>query len=135
MRLTVVVSTLFSFALLVACATPSRPLITTPGADVSAAKHNAEGIEHYNMGHWDVAKKHFEAAIKSDPKAAEPQYNLALTLHELGVHSQATDYFKKAAELAPGNTAITESSAYRSHTRPVSGFDGGRGYGMSGYGY
>ena len=52
-------------ALLGAGATSGPPLATPPGADPGAAKHNAEGIEHYNLGHWDVAKEHFEAAVKA----------------------------------------------------------------------
>ena len=119
-------------ALLGACATASLPLAATAGADPGAAKHNAEGIEHYNLGHWDIAKTHFEAAIKSDPKLAEAHYNLALTLDKLGAHADATGHFKKAVELAPGNTLITDSGAYRSHVHPRRDYD--RGYGYGGYG-
>jgi Tfp pilus assembly protein PilF len=126
---------LVTSVLLGACATSGPPLVTPPGADPGAAKHNAEGIEHYNLGHWDVAKEHFEAAVKADPKLAEAHYNLALAFHKLGAHAEATAHFKKAAELAPSNTAITDSSAYRSHVRTSSDYGGGYGGygGMSGY--
>jgi len=99
-------------------------------ADPAAAKHNAEGIEHYNLGHWDVARGHFEAAIKADPKLAEPHYNLALALHRLGAHGEATTHLRKAAELAPGDRAITGSSAYRYHVAPPPSAGGGYGGGM-----
>ena len=91
-------------------------------------------IEHYNLGHWDVAKEHFEAAVKADPKLAEAHYNLALAFHKLGAHAEATAHFKEAAELAPSNTAITDSSAYWSHVRSSRDYGGYGGYGGM-YGY
>lgn len=125
---------------LFACATTSPPLSVSTGADPAAAKHNAEGIEHYAMGHWDEAKKHFEAAAKSDPKSAEAHYNIALTLDKLDDHAKARGYFKRAAELAPGNAAITQSDAYQIHVNPskeaVTGYGLGSGTAASGkFGY
>jgi len=114
----ILVALLVSITSLWACATASLPLATSAGVDPAAAKHNAEGIEQYTMGHWDGAKTHFEAAIRVDPGLAEAHYNLALTLDKLGAHAEATDHFKKAGELAPGYSAITNSSAYRSHVGP-----------------
>lgn len=122
-------SILMMSVLLAACATPSMPLATTAGTDPEAAKHNAEGIDHYNQGHWGIAKTHFEAAIKADPKAAEAHYNMALTLDKLGSHAEATDHFKNAAELAPGNSEITGSLAYKNHVRSNEGYDRPSGYG------
>ena len=134
MRLLAVLTVLSVSAFLTACATTSPPLATMSSADPAAAKHNAEGIEHYNLGHWDVARGHFEAAIKADPKLAEPHYNLALALHKMGAHGEATPHFQKAAELAPGDRAITGSSAYRYHMAPPPTAGGGYGYG-GGMGY
>ncbi len=73
--------------------------------------------------------------MKADPKLAEARFNLALAFHKLGAHAEATAHFKKAAELAPSNTAITDSSAYRSHVRTSGDYGGGYGGygGMSGY--
>lgn len=127
---------LLSAAVLVwACAGgPSLPLPTGSGADPTVAQHNAEGMEHYEMGHWKEAKGHFEAAIQADPKSAEPHYNLALTLDKMGAHAEATAHFKQAAELAPGNRAIAQSRAYRSHVMAPSGQKsrGDEGYGVMG---
>jgi len=82
----------------------------------NAAQHNSEGIAHYEMGHLPVARDHFASAIEVDPNLAESHFNLALTLAKLDLHSEATTHFEKAAELAPGNSAITQSSAYKDHT-------------------
>ena len=81
----------------------------------SAEQHNAAGIKHYKMGHWDVAKGHFEEAVEANPKLPEPHYNLALAFHQLGSHEEATKHFKHAAELAPNNPLITNSRVYKSH--------------------
>ena len=105
----------FSLAVLQsACATTNVPLATTPGSNATAAQHNSDGIAHYDMGHWSVARDHFASAIEADPNLAESHFNLALALDKLDLHYEATTHFKKAAELAPGNRAITktQSSAY-----------------------
>ena len=101
--------------LLGACAATSHPLSVPLGADSEAVTHNREGIEYYQQGQWEKAKEHFEDAIMVDSALAEPHYNLALTLDQLGSHTAATMHFKQAAALAPTNTAITESRAYTSH--------------------
>ena len=126
----ILVALLVTAAFLAACATASPPLATSAGVDPAAATHNAEGIVEYNIGHWDVAKTHFEAAINTDPGLAEAHYNLALALDKLGAHAEATAHFKKAGELAPGYSAITNSSAYRSHVGPPKrDYGGSSGYG------
>ncbi len=117
-----------------ACADTSVPLATTPGSNATAAKHNSEGIAQYEMGHWSVARDHFASAIEADPNLAESHFNLALTLHKLVLHSEATTHFKKAAELAPNNSVITQSRVYRTHTAsPLSFFEAGE-YWTGGYG-
>jgi Tfp pilus assembly protein PilF len=98
-----------------ACATTSLPLGTPINADAEAAIHNDEGIQFYRQGQWEAAKEHFEDAILAGPDLAEPHYNLALTLDQLGSHARATSHFKEAAALGPTNTAITKSRAYTSH--------------------
>ena len=105
-------------ALLSACATPSLPLVTGLEVSPSASQQNTDGITRYQMGHWEVAQQHFEAAIEEEPELAEPHYNLALALHQLGAHAEATTHLKQAAKLAPKNPAITGSTFYRSHVYP-----------------
>ena len=113
-----------------ACAVTPAPLSVPADSNATAAQHNSEGITSYKMGHWSVARDHFLSAIESDPNLAESHFNLALALDKLDLRSEATAHFKQAAELAPANSAIVESSAYRSHTAPPSPSN----YGPSSYG-
>jgi Tfp pilus assembly protein PilF len=85
-------------------------------AGSKAETHNKEGIERYNQGHWDVAKKHFEAAAKEDPKSGEAHYNLALSLDKLGDHKAATEHFKEAHHLGMNNPDIQNSEILKKHT-------------------
>ena len=97
------------------CATPSGPLAVLPMTSPDAARHNLEGIQQYHAGKWQAAKSRFESAIQANPGLAEAHFNLALTLHQLGDHREATVHFKRASELAPGNKEIVGSSVYRNH--------------------
>lgn len=67
-----------------ACATTDSPELTGQGVSAAALQHNQEGMKHYKVGHWEIAKQHFEAASKADPDLAEPHYNLGLALHKMG---------------------------------------------------
>lgn len=102
-----------------ACAA-NPPLPAPPGSDAAAARYNSSGIAHYEMGHWSIAKDYFESAIEADPNLAEAHFNLGLALNKLDLQSEATAHFTKAAELAPANSAIVQSGAYRSRTAPPS---------------
>ena len=112
-----------------ACAA-NPPLPAPPGSDATAAQHNSNGIVHYEMEHWSIAKDHFASAVEADPNLAEAHFNLGLALDKLNLQSEATAHFKKAADLAPANNAIVQSSAYRSRTAPPSPYS----YGPSSYG-
>ena len=57
----------------------TAPALKAP-AGSKAEQHITEGIEHYSQGHWDVAKKHFQEAVKADPNSGEAHYDLALSL-------------------------------------------------------
>jgi Tfp pilus assembly protein PilF len=130
MKNLVAVVALGLFALLLSCASDSPPLATEAGASNLAARHNAEGIEHYNMGHWSEAKKHFEAAVDADPSLAEPHYNLALALDKLGSHAEATTHFKKAGAL---DAKVKTYGPYQGHAAPPAGMDRNSGVDRMGY--
>lgn len=103
------------FLMMAGCATPSGPLAVLPMTSPAAAHHNLEGIQQYDSGKWQEAKSRFESAIQADPELPEAHFNLALTLHKLGEHREATVHFKRASELAPANKEIVGSSVYRNH--------------------
>lgn len=106
-----------------ACAAPSPPLAVLPTVGPEAASHNLQGIQAYQQERWDEARRHFEAAIAASPRLAEPHYNLALTLHQLGEHQAATAQFKKAAELDPNNDTIRDSPLFQQHVDEGSTFE------------
>ena len=101
--------------LLGGCATASGPLATLPMMSPEASQENLRGIQAYNDGQWKAAKQKFESAIQADPTLPEAHFNLALTLHKLELHDQATDHFRQAGELASSNKEIVESSIYKNH--------------------
>ena len=115
-----------------ACAINS-PLLAPSGSNGNAARHISEGIAHYEISHWSDAKDHFTSAIEADTNLAEAHFNLGLALNKLNLQSEATAHFKRAAELAPANSAIVQSHAYRSRTAPPSPSSYGPGGGMSSY--
>jgi len=103
------------YLFMVGCATPTGPLATLPISSPQASQLNLEGIEEYHQGQWEPARKKFESAIRADPNLPEAHFNLALTLHKLDLHDQATSHFRQAGELAPDNKEIVDSTIYRNH--------------------
>jgi Flp pilus assembly protein TadD len=93
----------------------AMPLKAAAGS--KAEKHIAEGIEHYEKGHWDVAAKHFTEAAKEDPKSAEAHYDVALVLDKKGDHAGATQHFKTAYELGKDNPEIQHSEILKKHLK------------------
>lgn len=93
----------------------AAPLKVAAGS--AGESHNNEGIEHYNQGHWDVAKKHFMGAAEADPKSAQAHYNLALALDKSGDHKGATEHFQKAYDLGKDNPEIAGSGILKAHLK------------------
>lgn len=91
------------------------PLKAAPGS--KAESHITQGIEHYEQGHWDVAKKHFSEAAQADPQSAEAHYDVALVLDKSGDHTGATEHFKTAYDLGKGNVHIQNSEILKKHLK------------------
>lgn len=85
------------------------------GANKDAAMKNDEGLSHLKQEHWDTAAGFFQDAIKLDPNLAEAHFNLGLSLDAMGKHSEATEQFKKAKELAPANPKIVDNEILKKH--------------------
>ncbi len=112
----VLVAVLFVFLSVPAFADdPALKFPMREGSSASAHKHNAEGISHYNQGHYDVALKHFQMASSIDPSVGESHYNEALCLDKLGRHGEATNHFYAARKYADGNQAILNSGILNAH--------------------
>lgn len=94
----------------------TAPALKAP-AGSKAEQHITEGIEHYSQGHWDVAKKHFQEAVKADPNSGEAHYDLALSLDKSGDHKTAIEHFKKALELGKDNPDIQKSEILHAHLK------------------
>ncbi len=93
----------------------ATPLKVMAGS--KAESHTNAGIEHYGMGHWDVAKKHFTEAEQADPNSVEAHYNLALVLDKSGDHGGASAHFKRAQELGKNNAEIQNSEILKKHVK------------------
>lgn len=111
----VVLSLLFGGMSWADMAKGATPLKATGGS--KAESHITQGIEHYDKGHWDVAKKHFSEAAQADPQSAEAHYNVALVLDKMGDHGGATEHFKKAHELGKNNPEIQNSDILKKHLK------------------
>jgi len=85
------------------------------GSNASAHEHNEEGISHYNQGHYDVALQHFQTAVKIDPMVGEAHYNVALCLHNMKKHGEATNHFYAARKYSNGNKMINNSIVLNKH--------------------
>ncbi len=88
-------------------------LLATDGA--AGAEENAEGVNHYQQGHWDVAQEHFNKALATNADLPEAHYNLALALDKLGDHGEATNHFKMALDLAQEDSRIKDSGILKAH--------------------
>jgi Flp pilus assembly protein TadD len=91
------------------------PMSLPDGSNAGAVKHNKEGIDHWGLGHYDVALKHFQAASKADSSIAQTHFNEAISLDKLGRHGEATMHFKAAKKNAGGNKAILDSPILNGH--------------------
>ena len=67
-----------------------------------------------------MAAEHFKKAVNlaqqlRDPSQGILYFNLALSLHELGSHEEATKQFYSARRFARGNSKILESALLKMH--------------------
>ena len=97
------------------CFPQSVPLATLPLDQSQAADLNLKGIDWYHQRNWEKALGFFQAALEINPDFVEAHFNMALTLHQMGRHEEATKHFQRAGELDPQNQTIVNSILYRNH--------------------
>jgi Flp pilus assembly protein TadD len=91
------------------------PLALPSGTNPEAKKHNVEGIDHWQQGHYDVALKHFSAASKADGSSGEIHFNEAISYDKVGKHGVATKHFGVALKKAGGNPQVLNSPILKGH--------------------
>jgi Flp pilus assembly protein TadD len=114
-KLLIVISLLVFVLLPFSAMAGEGPMKLPAGANAEANKHNEEGIDHWNQGHFDVALKHFAMASKIDSSLGEVHFNEAICLDKLGKHGDATMHFKAAKKNAKGNEKILNSPILNGH--------------------
>ncbi|HWQ56597.1 MAG TPA: tetratricopeptide repeat protein [Bryobacteraceae bacterium] len=67
---------------------------------------NKIGIAYHQMQQLDTAKRHYERAIKLNPKYSEAINNLGTVFYAKKSYRKATNLYKKALKLAPESASI-----------------------------
>ena len=88
--------------------------------DLEISQINRLAIKKYQEGLFEMAAEHFKKAVNlaqqlRDPSQGILYFNLALSLHELGSHEEATKQFYSARRFARGNSKILESALLEIH--------------------
>lgn len=85
--------------------------ITASGCKIAADGQNLQGVRLYQQGQYDAAMQTFQKAVTSDPNNADAFYNMAATVHRVGVArndtnllGQAETLYNRCLDLDPNNT-------------------------------
>jgi tetratricopeptide (TPR) repeat protein len=85
--------------------------MTACGCKVAADGQNLQGVRLYQQGQYDAAMQTFQKAVANDPSNADAFYNMAATVHRLGVArndtnllGQAESLYNRCLDLDPSNT-------------------------------
>jgi tetratricopeptide (TPR) repeat protein len=67
-------------------------LIAVAGCKMAADGQNLQGVRMFQQGQYDAAMQQFQKAVATDPANADAYYNMASTMHRMGVarNDQAT---------------------------------------------
>ncbi|MDP7555632.1 MAG: tetratricopeptide repeat protein [Nitrospinota bacterium] len=79
------------------------------------ATKNDEGVSHLVQRQWETAAGFFKEAVEANADFAEAHFNLALCLHKMGKHGEASKHFKIAKELASGSSMIADNKILKDH--------------------
>ncbi|MFM2003121.1 MAG: hypothetical protein RI963_2547 [Planctomycetota bacterium] len=85
-------------------------LVALSGCKTPAQTQNTSGTAFYQQGQYTAAMAEFQKAISSDPRNADGYYNLAATMHRLGVQQrdgamlgQAESLYNQCLDHAPNH--------------------------------
>ena len=68
----------------------------TSGCGAIATGHNARGVREYLAGNYYGAMEQFQKAMSAKPDDADAYYNLAATMHKLGIASKNENMLQQA---------------------------------------
>jgi tetratricopeptide (TPR) repeat protein len=69
------------------------------GCRMAATGQNVEGVRQYQQGQYPAALQRFQQAVAADPANADAYYNLAATVHRMGVQSGDRQALSEAEKL------------------------------------
>jgi tetratricopeptide (TPR) repeat protein len=92
-------------------------LYAAAGADKSAVLANKVGIAHHQMLQFDVARRHYQRAIKLNPKYAEAINNLGTIYYAKKSYRRAIGQYKRALKLTPESASIHSNMGYAQFAR------------------
>jgi tetratricopeptide (TPR) repeat protein len=81
------------------------------GCKIAADGQNLQGVRLYQQGNYDAAMQTFQKVLANDPQNADAYYNMAATVHRMGVArndsqalSQAESLYNRCLDLDPKHT-------------------------------
>ncbi len=88
--------------------------------DLEISQINQQGIELFKRGSFETAIEQFNKGLNlaeqlRDPSKGVLYFNLALSLHMLGSHEEATKQFYSSQRFARGNLKILDSELLKMH--------------------
>jgi tetratricopeptide (TPR) repeat protein len=69
------------------------------GCQMAADGHNLDGVRLYQQGHYSPAMQRFQEALAKNPENADAYYNMAATMHKIGVQSNDDEALVQAETL------------------------------------
>jgi len=82
-----------------AFATLASLSVSGAGCKMAADGQNLQGVRLYQQGQYQGALQEFQKALSSDPKNADAYYNLAATVHRMGVQTSNQQLLTQAETL------------------------------------
>jgi tetratricopeptide (TPR) repeat protein len=92
-------------------------MYASAGADKSAVLANKLGIAYHQMLQLDIARKHYQRAVKLNPKYSEAINNLGTIYYAKKSYRRAVGQYNKALKLSPNSASIHSNLGYAHFAR------------------